>query len=684
MKRAPIAILASWLIAGAAASCGSHDAAPPPRAIAGVTARFDLAAEAGFYDLPFPNDVDREPDGTLDLHDFPIPASSPVAFLLRRYVGLADRATGAGPNSALFLAFDGSIDPASLPSSPSASLAAESSLQLVDVDPASPAFGKRLPLTWKFRAEAQTYGPANLLAVLPHLGFPLRRATRYAAIVTREARGADGAPLGSPLALEELKRGRAPAGAGHRGAAALALYIPAFVALERAGVARERIAAMTVFTSQDAVAGAVALRRWSLANEPESAPLTPLARTDVFADYCVYESRVRVPIFQDGASPYALEGGEIHFDGAGAPLVQRHEDVSFAVTVPRGTPMPAAGWPILLYEHGGSGTYREVIERGALPDPAPGSGPAQVLARRGIAAFGKDGATNVNRGNPTGGLLFFNFLNPVAFRDNVRQSAFEQTVAVRLLRALAFDARDCPGADSSAAADGLVRYDPAHVLFMGHSTGSTVGPVFVAVEPAVEGAIFSGSGVSYIRQVQYKSQPLPLAPVVRLLLAPGEELDDFRPFLTVIQTAWEEAEPLSYEPFIVREPLDGARSRNVFASFGILDTYNPPRAENPGAAALGLDAVAPPVDDAIRDELSLSGHAVVEAPVRGNVTGADGAPVTAAVRQYRADAATGEGHYVLFQLDEGKHDYGCFLATLVRDGVATVPRAANQADAPCE
>ena len=684
MKRARNAALA-WVLVSAAAApgCGSGSGAPP-HALAGTTARFELAASAGFYDLPFPNDVDREADGTLDLHDFPIPESSPVAFLLRRYVALADSTRGAGPNSALFFAFDGPLDPASLPASASASLDADSSLQLVNVDPASPELGERLPLTWKFRAEAQTYGPANLLAVLPHLGFPLRRATRYAAIVTREARGADGAPLGSPLALEELKRGRTPDVLGERGAAALALYAPAFTALEDAGVARERIAAMTVFTSEDALAGALALRRWSLAKEPEPAPLTPLARTDVFDDYCVYESRVRVPIFQDGTPPYALEGGEIHFDDAGAPIVQRHEDVSFAVTVPRTAPMPAAGWPILLYEHGGSGTYREVIERGPLPDPPPGSGPAQVLARRAIAAFGKDGATNVNRGNPTGGLLFFNFLNPVAFRDNVRQSAFEQTVAVRMLRTLAFDASGCPGADTSAAADGLVHYDPAHVLFMGHSTGSTVGPVFVAIEPAVEGAIFSGSGVSYIRQVQYKSQPLPLAPVVRLLLAPSEDLDDFRPFLTVIQTAWEEAEPLSYEPYIVREPLEGARSRNVFASFGILDTYNPPPAENPGAAALELDAVAPLVDEAIRDELALAGRAVVEAPLRANVTGADGTPVTAAVRQYRADAATGEGHYVLFQLDEGKHDYGCFLASLVRDGVATVPRAANQADAPCE
>ncbi|MBK7972796.1 MAG: hypothetical protein IPK07_05780 [Deltaproteobacteria bacterium] len=674
--------IAGLALALGAARCGA-DGAPPPHAIPGTTARFELAASAGFFDLPFPNDLDREADGTLDFHDFPVPDASPVAFLLRRYVALADRARGAGPNSALFFAFDGPLDPASLPATPADSLDASASLQVVNVDPASPGFGERLPLTWKFRAEAQAYGPANLLAILPRLGFPLRRATRYAAIVTREARGADGAPLGRPLALEELERGRVP-NAGERGAAALALHGPAFEALEAAGVARERIAAMSVFTSQDAVAGELALRRWFLANEADPVPSAPLVRTDLFDDYCVYESRVRVPIFQDGTPPYALEGGEIRFDSAGAPLVQRHKDVRFAVTVPRTAPMPAAGWPIVLYEHGGSGTYREVIERGALPDPAPGSGPARVLARRAIAAFGKDGATNVNRGNPTGGLLFFNFLNPVAFRDNVRQSAFEQTVAVRMLRALAFDASDCPGADASAAADGLVRYDPGHVLFMGHSTGSTVGPVFVAVEPAVEGAIFSGSGVSYIRQVQYKSQPLPLAPVVRLLLAPDEELDDFRPFLTVIQTAWEEAEPLSYEPYVIREPLEGARSRNVFASFGILDTYNPPLAENPGVAALGLDAVGPLLDDAVREELELSGHALVEAPLRANVIGRDGAPVTAAVRQYRADPATGEGHYVLFQLEEGQHDYGCFLASLVRDGVATVPRATNRADAPCE
>src|SRR5215813_14925355 len=36
----------------------------------------------------------------------------------------------------------------------------------------------------------------------------------------------------------------------------------------------------------------------------------------------------------------------------------------------------------VLFRSGG--TYREVVERGTLPDPPPGSGPAQVLARRGI------------------------------------------------------------------------------------------------------------------------------------------------------------------------------------------------------------------------------------------------------------------------------------------------------------
>ncbi len=667
------------LVLVAAARCGSDG--PPPHAIAGATARFDLSAAGGFYDLPYPSDLRRDADGTLDFHDFPYPASSPVAFLLKRYVDLADGTTGAGPSAALFFAFDAPLDPASLPGTPESALDAASSVQLVDVDPGSPHLGQRWPLTMRFRADAQTYGPANLLAILPRLGFPLRRATRYAAIVTREARSADGAPLGSPLALEELKRGRVPA--GERGAAALALYEPALRALESHGVARERIAAMTVFTSADAVGGLLAMRDWALANEPDPRPESALARSDVFDDYCVYEGRVRVPVFQDGTSPYTFAGGEIHFDERGAPIVQRHESVRFAVTTPRAR-MPSSGWPILLYEHGGSGTYREVIERGALPDPPAGSGPAQVLARRGIAAFGKDGATNVNRGNPTGGLLFFNFLNPVAFRDNVRQSAFEQTVAVRMLRALAFDARDCPGADTSAAADGLVHYDSAHVLFMGHSTGSTVGPPFVAVEPAIEGAVFSGSGVSYIRQVQYKSQPIPLAPVVRLLLAPDEDLDDFRPFLSVIQTGWEEAEPLDYEPYVVREPLAGARSRSVFASFGILDTYNPPPAENPGVPALGLDAVGPLVDDAIRDDLALSGHALRDAPVRGNVVASDGSAATAAVRQFRADSFTNEGHYVLFQLEDGKHAYGCFLATLVRDGVATVPGAASDSMAPCE
>lgn len=673
------------LLFGSLAGCGSGDdgilsrpPAGPAEAVPGVSFRFDLSTEAGFYGLPVPTELRREADGTYAWADFPLPADNPFRELLQRYVALADAARGAGQNGLVFFALDGPVDPSSLPATPAEALDAAAPIQLMDVDPGSPELGRRFPLQVHFRPEEQACGPANLLAVMPFPGFVLRRDTLYAALLTRDVRDPEGAPMGSPLAFEQVKNGETPEGA--LGPRALDLYRGPLNVLAARGVPRARIAAMTVFRTLDAVEGMLALRRWLRTNEPTPAPVTPPAITDVYADYCVWEGRVELPVFQTGTSPYALEGGEILFGEDGVPVVQRREAVRFLVTVPRQT-MPVGGWPILLYEHGGSGSYREVVTRGTLPDPAPGSGPAQLLARRGIAAFGKDGATNVNRGNPTGGFLFFNTLNPVAFRDNVRQSAFEQAASVRMLRELSLDPAGCPGADAGASPDGGIRFDPRHFFFMGHSTGSTVGPAFLAGETGIEAAVLSGSGVSYIYQVLYKRQPFPLRPVVQLLLAPDEALDPFRPFLTVIQTAWEEAEPLVYDPHLIGEPLEGAPPLSVLVTLGILDTYNPPPAENPGVAALGIDAAGEILNDEILAFLDLTGRTVLAPPVSRNVA-VPGGTVTGVAVQYREDGIV-DGHNVVFQLEEAKYQVGCFLRSLVDQGRAVLPAPVADADAAC-
>jgi len=103
-------------------------------------------------------------------------------------------------------------------------------------------------------------------------------------------------------------------------------------------------------------------------------------------------------------------------------------------------------------------------------------------------------------------------------------------------------------------------------------------------------------------------------------------------------------------------------------------------------AALGTDLVGSDVgapEDQILPWIEMAGHGSLPAPVRGNRATAAG-PRTAAVVRWLPDVDDG-GHYVTFQLEGPKHQYGCFLETLLTDpeGIPKVV-AGTTLDGPCD
>ena len=116
-----------------------------------VTAVFAVPDDGGggdFYALPFPNDRWWTPAGTLDLSRFPT-----NSLLIDAYRAAAEELDGFGLNHAVFARFEGGLDPDSLPT-PAESTGARASVYLVDVDPASPDRGTRVPVQATFREEA--------------------------------------------------------------------------------------------------------------------------------------------------------------------------------------------------------------------------------------------------------------------------------------------------------------------------------------------------------------------------------------------------------------------------------------------------------------------------------------------------------------------------------------------------
>jgi hypothetical protein len=341
--------------------------------------------------------------------------------------------------------------------------------------------------------------------------------------------------------------------------------------------------------------------------------------------------------------------------------------------------MPSGGYPTAIFVRTGGGGDRPLVDRGPQPatgEPAttPGTGPALHFAKAGWAGIQVDG--------PLGGLrntthqdeqfLIFNVTNPEALRDNIRQSALELIVLAHALPSFTVDTTGCAGAAASSKLDG------SKLAIMGHSMGATIAPLAVAHEPLLKAMILSGGGGSWIENVLYKRKPVEVRPVAELLLNyTSRTLQAGDPVLTLVQWAAEPGDPQVYAHSIA--------SRNILMLQGIVDNYILPRIANSLSLPLGLDLAGDEIDTGdpaldgqtpISALLPLAGRSQLSFPVSGNASGS-----TAIVVQHRGDGIE-DGHEVVFQTEPPKHQYRCFLASLLT-GTPRVP-APGPADAACE
>ena len=513
-------------------ACGKSASGPA------VHSRFDPDAalkQRDFFALPFPTDLRRTATG-LDLTGFPNPTRSQ---LLSDYVIAMREQQGFGLASALYVAFDGPIDPATVTAD---------SVYVVDLQT-----GDRTPLQTKWFGQASLYVPANTLALLPVFGVPLHEGHVHALVVTDAVHDAHGAPIGPAPVMAQALQGQG---------AAAEVTRPFRENVQHA----QHVALASVFTAQDPSPTLVKLRG-AVRATPVPTP-TGVSCSDA-GPYTLCTGQFPVPNFQTGTPPYLSSGGRLALDASGVPVVQRTESVRFALTVPKG----AGPFPVVLYEHGTGGDFESFVSEGLAAD----------LAARSIAAVSMDqvlhGPRNPDCWPPTSayetcvGTAYFNFVNPWAGRDNTRQGAADGFQLLRLVQEL------------KNAGQPL---DAAHVAFLGHSQGGLTGAPFVAAEPELKGAVLSGTGGTIAITVLVRKDPLDFKAVAELLLGIDgkESLEPFHPALVLIQTFGEPADPITSGRHLAKEPLGGG-ARSILLTEGLLDPYTSSSAsEALGAAAL--------------------------------------------------------------------------------------------------
>jgi predicted esterase len=482
---------------------------------------------------------------------------------------------------------------------------------------------------------------------MPVPGHVLDQGTLYAAVVTDDVTDTLAAPLVAPPAMQRLQ---AETPSGPFETAALPLYQALWTQLEGTeGLARTRVVTATVFRTgvPSAPLAALAARRRRVR----------LRQPTVFADYggyVVVAGEARLPQYQTGTPPFTEAGsGGFVLNGRGVPRVQRKEPVRVLLALPKETPtlaMPEAGWPIAVCMHGTGGSAFSFVNDST----------AERLAEVGIASLSFDQPLHGLRpGTPDD---FYNPLNPLAFRDNSRQSAIEGL----LLFELAGRLKRVRGVSTPS------RIDPARRLFFGHSQGATVGPLVMALADGMRGGVLSAGGGHLLLNILTRESALfaglTAKQLVELLLS--TTVDAFHPALHLLQMGGEPSDPLAYVDRFARNRPGTPLS--VLFTHGLLD----PDVTTPLTASMVIAAGYPPLAPTFpnrvfpavpaytyQEGFDLAGLATLVPPVSGNIAGT----ATGGLSFFELD-----GHFPVFFNPDAIAQWTGFMDSLAAHPVSTI------------
>lgn len=640
----------------------------------------------GFFGAPWPSELWRKPDGSLDFRGFP----GADSFLLADAIAEAVQETDAfSVSPVVYVHFTGSLDPTDLPA-PRETRRESSSILLVDVDPDSPDRGALIPVEHRYYADDLRFIPERTLAIKPLSGFVLRPGTLYALVIRRSLTEP---PLGTTRDFELTKWTKPHPQPVVE--AARRLHAPVLSEVGRMGVDRSDIAALAVFRTQRPYDAFQSMFDAAVEPGPHQPRLLRMDWVDDDDDtqelpYRVARGYYCTPNFQRNIDevPFLEAGGTIVRDAAGRVSIQPIPADSpyhtpecgpsirarFVLTVPRGA-MPATGWPLLVVAHGSTGDAFAFVGEGSF---------AGFAARAGVAAVSTDqplhGGQDEQGARPgsrkpftfrIGGipirlpaeghgaeLAFYHPMRPPVMRDNLRQAAIDTVMLSRLM--LGADFSKHPGlafsTSSPSAAD--VRFDAERLFLAGHSQGSQSAAVVGVVDPWVRGVVLSGCGGD-IRVAFARRQDTNAREVVQLLLRLEHgEIDEFHPVLALVQGVLDPVDPQTWAR-LYRDPLPGRRPVSVLHFEGLGDTMTLPAMSEALATAMQSQPLRPLLQPI--GGLSLLG--IEPSPtVRGNA--ADGQATLALVQL--APEPGQDGHYVMYRDSRASQLVRAFLQALAR------------------
>lgn len=547
--------------------------------------KMDWEAE-GYLSFPWPNDLRRLPDGSLDLKGFPGLWQPLLNHVVQKGQVLA---RGFGTNAGVMFQFTRPLNGASLPDA-RGSLVDDANIMLVNIDPESSAYMQRVPVRTHFDAVGTLHQPGHLLTLMPSPGYALEPSATYAAILFTGLEDLKGRAVTLAASVIALQQGRPVPGLDPERERTLqqqwqqvATYVQRQTLWQP-----DQIAAFTVYTTMDPT-------RWSrgvaaaVAAFPDAEVLQAV-EFDLPELPCGYynvlplRATVHLPVWQAGPFPY-LTQGMVQLDSAtGMAIRQGSEATKMTVHIgcqrsekPRLPMIHADGTGGSSYSAGKITGYAyddfpfDQVALSVAPHQTGIRASAllsevqQLLAEFGVEVSGTD----------LEGVAFYNFINPAANVGNHIQSAADQLFLRRIARLLP-QMLQRQGIDQMALNFDFPSFSvhQERAILAGVSQGASIVPMALAMDPAFSGAYLHAAASHAYFQAVHRGTVRQLIP----LGLPGfveSEVDYFHPLMQLLQTFHEPADGVNYAPLIRADHLlqsagynDGCVAREASAAMG--------------------------------------------------------------------------------------------------------------------
>ncbi|MBZ0156257.1 MAG: hypothetical protein K8I29_08630 [Alphaproteobacteria bacterium] len=404
-------------------------------------------------------------------------------------------------------------------------------------DPDSPFDGEMAPVVVEWRTYSLWIRPFR----------PLREATRYVVAATRKIATADGkcyrATDSMRAVWEDAKSGKG----SHPDLES------ALTRMETRGLASHRVLAISTFTTAHMTRDLDEARRvldGMASNDPPE--ITDWSfRSDI--DVIDYEDTLdRIAWGYLDVPTFRNADGLWERDANGDLVPTGTEEVLVHLTLPSADSGAGQPFPLSLYTHG-IGDHKESLQ--AI---------ASDWANAGFALIGLDAVCHGDRApiphDPATSLLcYFQFFDPLMFRDNLRETAVGNMWLARAVKALGEIDMIPPGGD------GIPDFDVSRLYFNGISMGTFHAGAWIGLEENIDTWVFSSAGAKFIGAAlegPYLGELLTIAQWLDGLMDGWKLEDTLWGYGHLMQHALDAGDPANYLMHL-DDPLPGLEGREL-------------------------------------------------------------------------------------------------------------------------